>query len=341
MTKTLGKRKRRRLSEAQAVGGSSRAEILNNENYAKILREKYKKLAKKISSMSVEKSTFSEYKRRWKKFKLFATNCKLSPLPAGRRLIAYFMAHLANLKLKSSTIKGYLAAISFFHKKSNFSNPCSSPAVNLMAKGIDKINCKKFVRKPIKQVLLNKILNVVEKLFSCYDASLLKAIISLQFHGCMRIGEVVKGKSSKHTLKLRQVSISDTIKVKFESYKFSKDRKETLIINPMEKLKSMCPVRLLRSYLEKRPNKDKNSPIFLEQNGQAVKRSRVAAALKTALQELGLNPCHYNTHSLRSGKATQLHLDRFSDETIQKFGRWRSSAFKTYIKTSKLSIPAS
>ena len=82
-----------------------------------------------------------------------------------------------------------------------------------------------------------------------------------------------------------------------------------------------------------------NCSFFVKENGRPFKREEVAAALKDAIGRLGLKPKHYNTHSLRSGHATQLFLNQCPNEVIKRYGRWHSEAYLKYIKTNKLYIP--
>ena len=54
--------------------------------------------------------------------------------------------------------------------------------------------------------------------------------------------------------------------------------------------------------------------------------------LKQQLSELHYNPDHYNSHSFRIGKATTMAEEGYSDIQIANLGRWKSNAYKSYIK---------
>ena len=56
------------------------------------------------------------------------------------------------------------------------------------------------------------------------------------------------------------------------------------------------------------------------------------AGLKSLMENLKLDKRRYNTHSLRIGAATSASLAKLPDTHIQILGRWRSNAFKRYIR---------
>ena len=53
--------------------------------------------------------------------------------------------------------------------------------------------------------------------------------------------------------------------------------------------------------------------------------------LKTACAAIGLNPALFATHSLRRGSVSDQFANGVPDKVIKYSGRWRSSAFETYI----------
>jgi len=57
------------------------------------------------------------------------------------------------------------------------------------------------------------------------------------------------------------------------------------------------------------------------------------AGLKSLITDLKLDKCLYDTHSLWIGAATSTSLAKLPDAYIQILGRWRSNAFKRYIRS--------
>ncbi|EQC24749.1 hypothetical protein SDRG_17359 [Saprolegnia diclina VS20] len=80
--------------------------------------------------------------------------------------------------------------------------------------------------------------------------------------------------------------------------------------------------------------------ISFDQHGVAVPITelQVRQLLRSAAAKLGKEPATFTTHSLRSGGATAQFKGGATDLTIQKFGRWRSDAFKIYARIDDVAI---
>ena len=64
----------------------------------------------------------------------------------------------------------------------------------------------------------------------------------------------------------------------------------------------------------------------------------VVISNRSSLQQV-LHHNVYNTHSFRIRRATQLAQDNHSSETIRSAGRWKSSAYIGYIRSSNINLP--
>ena len=79
--------------------------------------------------------------------------------------------------------------------------------------------------------------------------------------------------------------------------------------------------------------------MFIKANREPIKREDVAKVLKDTLALLVPDISRYNTHSFRIGRTTDLVSLGTPDSVIRETGRWRSDAFKTYIKPSAIVVP--
>jgi len=52
------------------------------------------------------------------------------------------------------------------------------------------------------------------------------------------------------------------------------------------------------------------------------------------IKEVGLDTKHYNTHSFRIGAATSAESAGLTESQIKSMGRWKSDAYRHYIKPS-------
>ena len=75
-----------------------------------------------------------------------------------------------------------------------------------------------------------------------------------------------------------------------------------------------------------------NEAFFLNCDGSLVKRSQLVHIMKHQLASLAYDPALYNTHSFRIGRATDLATKGYSEAQIAIRGRWKSNAYKKYIK---------
>ena len=100
--------------------------------------------------------------------------------------------------------------------------------------------------------------------------------------------------------------------------------------------KKLCAVSAVLAYLA--ICSPAPGPFFVFEDGGVLSRQRLVTEISTALQEVGLDSSPYKGHSFRIGAATAAAKAGLSDSLIQTLGRWKSSAFKLYVRTSKEQI---
>ena len=98
----------------------------------------------------------------------------------------------------------------------------------------------------------------------------------------------------------------------------------------------ICPVEALLAYIVLRGNGP--GPLFIFQDGSPLTRTALVQAVRDALQPHNLDVSGFNGHSFRMGAATTAAACMVPDSLIQVLGRWKSTAFTTYIRTPKESL---
>ena len=93
----------------------------------------------------------------------------------------------------------------------------------------------------------------------------------------------------------------------------------------------VCPVKAVLPYLVARGSTP--GPLFSFEDGRPLTRTQFRTLLSATLKLAGRDDSLYNTHSFRIGAATSAKMAGISDIHIQKLGRWRSSAYQSYIRT--------
>lgn len=64
----------------------------------------------------------------------------------------------------------------------------------------------------------------------------------------------------------------------------------------------------------------------------------ITSNLRSAIQFIGLSTEHFKGHRFRIGAATHAASLCFSDQVVQKLGRWNYDAFKHYIRIQSFTI---
>lgn len=91
----------------------------------------------------------------------------------------------------------------------------------------------------------------------------------------------------------------------------------------------MCPVHTLYEYLQIFGHQ--TGPLYQFIEGKPVTYTFVSKNLQNTISFIGLNPALYKGHSFRIGAATHAAKLGFSENCIQKMGRWNSDAIRRYI----------
>lgn len=100
----------------------------------------------------------------------------------------------------------------------------------------------------------------------------------------------------------------------------------------------ICPVRALLDYLNVRLPTP--GTLFMFESGAPLTRPTLVSKLQQALQQAGLHHSEYNGHSFRIRAATTAAQRGLEDSLIQTLGRWKSGAYKLYIKLPRSQLAA-
>ena len=122
--------------------------------------------------------------------------------------------------------------------------------------------------------------------------------------------------SKTHTVGMRPQNIKITANNQEEFYKH----------------RHFCPFKVINDYIKLRGDYfTTKDPFFVFRDGSPVTAEQARKLLKTAIENIGLNPELYDMHSLRIGRATDL-IEFKTVEEIQRMGRWKSNVVYKYIR---------
>ena len=233
----------------------------------------------------------------------------MQPLPASKATIAYFAADLSNT-LSPCTIDVFIAAVGSLHRQAGLPNPTShNPTLNMVKKGLRRAHTalpSSTPRQPITTRILADILQAIKQSRNVrsHDRLMLTAAFTLAFFGFLRISEFTTPSKAFYLPRLH----SNT---------------------------DICPYRAMDQYLVKHKHHH-DSPLFTFANHQPLSRRSCLYYLRYYLRKAHYHAKMFNTHSFRIGAASSAAQAGLSPKTIKHLGRWRSSAYRRYIRPSHL-----
>lgn len=136
----------------------------------------------------------------------------------------------------------------------------------------------------------------------------------------------------------RGVDHLQLIDINIPHFKHSKSNVTTLRLHQNTKNPVICPCLALTQYLQLRKHGSPSEPLFSFMDKLPVSKQFFTHHLRTALAFCNLDLHRYQSHSFRIGAATTAALLGFSEIQIQNMCRWRSNAFKKYIRIPTLNF---
>ena len=277
---------------------------------------------------SLTQNTQKAYNKAWLEFDSYIS--KLDPwyphVPINNGHVSFYITYLFDLGYSVATISSKLSAITYMFQAQGKPDPVSSYFVKRLLVGLRKLRPQQDTRLPLTVAMLDQILTNVYKMgFTYYEQVMFRAIIALSFAAFLRPCEVTG--SANNLLIQNLIFNGDVMILQFTHYKHAAGKPFTLYINPTGK--KFCPSKLMKRYLAMRGHYV--GPLFCRLNGMPLSYSKFRDMFKTALAYLGL-PGQMSLHSIRIGAATYAAACGVADSVIKRWGRWRSDAYKNYIR---------
>ena len=190
-------------------------------------------------------------------------------------------------------------------------------------------------RRPLVFDKLKAVLHTLRRVcVSRYERILFKAAFALTFYGAYCLSEVVapaRNSPGSACLRVRDITMGrDYMEVFLRRSKTDQEGKGVTSIIRSIPDRRHCGVRLLRRYLAVRPVAP--GPLFIHHDGSCLSKYQFRVVFRAVLHQAGLPAGHFGSHSFRIGAATTASLLGFSEEGIKKVGRWRSKAYRSYLR---------
>ena len=279
----------------------------------------------------------------------FCSLYDIPPWPASETTLRYYCVH-AYRSLSQPTILVYLAAIRHYHiEHGDAETMVDKPLLAYLCKGIRRHQgSHTTVRLPMTSALLATLKAQLAQanLIQARDKPAIWAALTLGFYCFLRGGEFTTTSTHKysrsHHLCRRDITMATNRSYFTLTIKASKtDPYRVSCRLPVAATHTItCPVRAMRAFLRSRRHSS-SLPLFTLHSGKYLTRSHLTKIMRGLLQAAGLTPTQasqYSSHSLRIGAATEAAAAGLPSWLIQTAGRWKSAAYKRYIRSPKKAL---
>ena len=294
----------------------------------------------RLLQASLARSTHATYNSCISRYVSFVESYNLdSAWPASHASISSYIAFLSLEGYAPASVSTHMAAIAFVHKVNMWSDPTNSFLIKKLMEGFRRQNRRVDKRLPITHGLLCRIVEILPSICkSSYEGALFRAAFLVAFFGFLRVGEfasVSKSADTSRILAITDVAFRDgglELIIRF-SKTDQRGRAVTLFLQRAANSR-FCPVVALLDFMRVRVNMP--GSLFAHFDMTPLTISQFSRILKRAISVAGLDPANYSAHSIRIGAATSAFMCGLSDAEIQALGRWKSAAFKLYIRPGNL-----
>jgi len=279
-------------------------------------------------------ATKRAYADDWARFAAFCRLKGAVELPAVPKVIAAYVAHLAQLGRKVATIERALVSISRLHKLAGFvPSPTSSALVLETLKGVRR--SLGVAQRQVSPILVEHLCRVVAELPPTLIGVRDRAILLVGFASAFRRSELV-------SLTVADVEdVPEGIVLLLRKSKTDQEGVGRRVGIPFGKLPETCPVRALRAWLETASISE--GPLFRAVNRhgrigvKALSGKVIAEVVKRAMQRAGYDAKQFAGHSLRSGLCTAAAMAGKSERAIMNQTGHRSERMvRKYIRDGTL-----
>ena len=228
------------------------------------------------------------------------------------------------------------------HKLKGFRDPTQAFLINKLLTALSRQgSCD--IRLPISRPVLHELVGSLgHTTSSAFQRTLYSAMFLLAFFGFFRIGELAaKSTNSGGAVVqynqlhfLTQKGNVHMIKIRITQFKYNTSNRPFDILIEREVSSPFCPVQAMLNFCKNRGHQP--GPLFCYTDMSPVTVSQFNAVLHRCLIFCGLDTSRYKGHSFRIGAACYAADKGFSDAQIRALGRWKSDAFKLYIRSDTL-----
>ena len=312
------------------------------------------------SNFSLAEGTFKSYRTAERHIIRCENDTKVKMrFPFGEReTLTYIGWLIKERKVSAQTVEKYLSGIRFVHIKEGYHVPSLRPEiVRSVLTGLaqkEKVDIRmgrKAERLPVTISVLDLIRHeLIKSPWTVAKKRMILTICYIAFFGSFRIHEILA--REKMTFDVQTTLLGGNLKVEQWTEKNSKVMKVWLkspkelrngtgvMVELFPTNNYLCPIRALEKWrkVSKVP-KSEVKPVFRNEDGSNHTGKEFNKDLRKLLgKHLDYKKGKILSHSFRSGLATMMAKNGYSDDEIMRTGRWSSSAFLAYCKLGGVKI---
>ena len=256
--------------------------------------------------------------------------------PVTDKVVILFITFCFESGLAPSTISTYIAGVNYLQKIKGGQCLFDMFIVKKTLEGCHRSRNKvPDPRDPITRPILKAICQAAPNAcYNIYESTLFQALFSVAYFGLFRVSELVATNplSPNSGIQYPAIKVDTSARKLIITLNVFKTNQHGLPIQvkiPCEP-SPPCPLEAIQRFLARRPAV--SGPFFCHADGKPVTRYQFNAVLQKCLYLTEFSSSHFRTHSFRIGRATDLATQGVTTEAIMELGRWKSTAYKSYIR---------
>ena len=300
-------------------------------------------MIKTITQAALETPTEKQYKTALKDYLEFCDLFHKDPLSPTARKVKEYLCYLHFfLDVPHGAAEKRVTALGHFWIINGYDwDRRKYPTIRTMMKGYKKLKPSDIRRKnPFTFIHMKKAFSWIN--VNSYNGLLLASALCIGYFFGGRVGEYAPKSRDQWKEVIRPKDITfightNNLKSLIIDFKQHKTNKSGIYSGKVECICScdvgICPVHIIYNFLRKRKKEygvAYRAPLLLKLNEKPLPPTHVNHAIKNLAIKMGLDPKKYSSHSLRSGRATDLARTLKPSWFIKKWRRWRSYCWQDF-----------
>ena len=300
-------------------------------------------MIRKLTNAALETPTSKQYNAALSDYFEFCDLFHKDPLSPSPRKVQEFLCYLHfYLDIPHGAADKRVTALGHFWLLNGYNwDRKKYPTIRTMMKGYKKLKPSDIRRKnPFTIVHMQKAFKWIK--LNSYNGLLIASVLCIGYFFGGRVGEYApksrdQWKEVVRPKDLTFIGPKRKLKALIIDFRQHKTNKHGIYSGKVECVCScdigICPVHIIKSFIDKREKEygsAEQAPLLLTLEEKPIRSTQVNFAVKNFVAKMKLNPKEYSSHSLRSGRATDLARTLKPNWFIKKWGRWRSDCWENF-----------